>query len=232
MNAPEEPSLHLPSAGLLSKWGFNDGDPFEAMAEWHHDRHTPPGPLSRCSCPNLRMCDDEDTLLRVLVRHHLAPALQQEVLLVEFEATHNPIRAALVDGVDVTDCWYGVQEEPVLTPASVSISYTDVLAAVAAVTRARIDSLRHGLDVTSGCDHLTAIALDHLAQLDAAPKLRQGAVDAVRAGIHYHRGGLITDRLNRDQIPVVLFAGHVLVPDAVREVIGDDLLNRLNRSKR
>lgn len=113
--ADQPDRLVLRSDGLLSKWGFNDGDEPDAYLDWCDDNGHP-------------YPDDWDTVLRTLVRTRLAPALDQHVELVDIETLHNPIRAERVDGVDVTDLWYGSNAHVTLTPEDVEVPYADVLA--------------------------------------------------------------------------------------------------------
>lgn len=128
-------TLILVSASLLSKWGFGDGDPFEAFTDWYHDRHGD-GLMRHCNCKSLDLGVSDDDLLRLLVRRYLVPALDQRVELVDIETSHNPVRATKVDGVDVEECWYGAAPAPALTPDAVEIPYEDVLKAVDELRRA------------------------------------------------------------------------------------------------
>lgn len=122
-------TLILFSSCLLSKWGFDDGHPFETITEWYHEQHGD-GPMNHCECPTFDLGVSDHALLRLLVRRHLLPAFEQRVELVEIVTSHNPIRASKVDGLDVEQCWYNRQPEPTLTPDSVEIPYEDVLRAV------------------------------------------------------------------------------------------------------
>lgn len=108
-------SLTLISEGLLSRWGFNDGDVPDIYLDWCDD-HGHPYP------------DDWHTVLRALVRTRLVPALDQRVELVEIETNHNPIRAVTVDGQDVIELWYRSEPGLTLTPEDVVVPYADVLA--------------------------------------------------------------------------------------------------------
>lgn len=108
----------LDSDGLLSKWGFNDGDVPDGFLDWCDDHGHPYPP-------------DGHDLLRTLVRRYLLPRLEQRVDVVDIGTIHNPIRAQTVDGVDVTGCWYGKRSGPTLTPDGVMVPYEDVLACYA-----------------------------------------------------------------------------------------------------
>jgi hypothetical protein len=72
--------------------------------------------------------DDWHQVLCALVRQHLLSALAEHhaIEVVEIGTIHNPIRATVVDGVDVEDCWYGDQDGPELTPTWVVVPYEDI----------------------------------------------------------------------------------------------------------
>jgi hypothetical protein len=110
----ETPVVTLFSSGLLSKWGFSDGD---APDEW------------------LDYCDDNGIdlppaawhpILRELVKQFLLPALAQEVTVTYGDTSHNPVRAQTVDGTDVDGRWYGDAEDIELTPECVEIPMSEV----------------------------------------------------------------------------------------------------------
>jgi hypothetical protein len=107
-----EPAVRLYSSGLLSKWGFSDGD---APDEW------------------LDYCDEHavgyppwHAILTALVRRYLLPVLDQKVAVTEIGTIHNPIRAETVDGADVTAGWYG-EPAVTLTPECVTVPMSEVL---------------------------------------------------------------------------------------------------------
>lgn len=125
---PGAPSLRLFTQGLLSKWGFSDGDPFidenydlyDAIEEHRvHPRR----------------------LLAELVRRFVVPALDQAVEVEYISTSHNPIRATSIDGVAVPDgVHYGRLPEPVeLTPDCVEVPYARVIE-VAAELRGQTDA--------------------------------------------------------------------------------------------
>lgn len=87
MGEPAE--LVLYTIGLLSKWGFNDGDMPDEFADWLDDEH-----------PEIGYVEWRPVLVR-LVRAYVLPALAQAVEVEELETNHNPIRATRVDGVDI-----------------------------------------------------------------------------------------------------------------------------------
>lgn len=107
--------LRLHSAGLLSKWGFNDGGMPDDIFGWLEDEGVDLAAV------------DWSAALRRLVRGHLLPKLDQAVVVYEIEP-HNPIRAETADGVEV-DC-YDLHPTITLTPEYVDVPYAAVLAVV------------------------------------------------------------------------------------------------------
>ncbi|MFH9816151.1 hypothetical protein [Streptomyces sp. NPDC017230] len=107
-----EPTLTLFSAGLLSKWGFNDGEDPE---DW----------LDYCEANGIDYNAVEFPLVP-LVRRYLLPALDQAVTVVEIETIHNPVRVDTVDGQDVTEVWRGRVPAPALTPEYVKVPMSEV----------------------------------------------------------------------------------------------------------
>lgn len=96
------------SQGLLSKWGFHDGDLLEWLFEFgDYDRRA---------------------VLCAVVRKHLIPALKHKVDVQEIETIHNPIRLRTVDDRDVTDEWYDPDNKTKLTPEYVEVSGEEILA--------------------------------------------------------------------------------------------------------
>jgi hypothetical protein len=112
-----EPAITLYSDGLLSKWGFSDGDAPDAWLDYCDDHGIDFSPV------------EWHSVLVKLVRRYLLPVLDQQVEVAEIVTIHNPIRAERVDGADVTDGWY---TEPAvhLTPESVTIPMSEVIDAV------------------------------------------------------------------------------------------------------
>ncbi len=119
-------TLTLSTSSLLSKWGFNDGSPFEDVEEWFHDSHGAP-PMGHCNCGFSDLGVDDAALLRALVERFVLPALDQRVEIIEVETSHNPVRASKVDGVDVEDCWYDPHARVTLTPETVEVPYETVI---------------------------------------------------------------------------------------------------------
>ncbi|MFM9652768.1 hypothetical protein [Streptomyces galilaeus] len=107
-----EPGLFLFSRCLLSKWGFNDGD---APDQW----------FDYCEANGIDY-NEADFPLVALVRAYLLPTIEQAVTVVEIETIHNPIRVDTVDGVDVTNVWFGRAPEPTLTPEYVEVPMDEV----------------------------------------------------------------------------------------------------------
>jgi hypothetical protein len=111
-------SVRLFSSGLLSKWGFNDGDAPDDWLDWIEQQG-----IDWRIGGNWR-----DGILPALVRRYLVPELDQDVTLVDISTNHNPIRAGTVDGINVEDWWYENGDgEPRLTPEYVEVPYEEVL---------------------------------------------------------------------------------------------------------
>ena len=108
-----EPTITLFSRGLLSKWGFNDGnDPDEW---WDY-----------CEANGLDTATS-DFPLEEVVRRFLVPRLEQDVTVVHVETCHNPIRVETVNGVDVTEVWFGRAPAPTLTPEYVDVPLSEAV---------------------------------------------------------------------------------------------------------
>lgn len=113
-----KPSLHLFSSGLLSKWGFNDGDAPDDWLDWCEEQ----------GIDWMALRSWRHHILPELVRRYLLPVLEQDVTLVDIGTNHNPIRAEFIGGTDVTDWWTDNSDgEPALTPESVEIPFGKVL---------------------------------------------------------------------------------------------------------
>lgn len=109
----DEPKLTLFADGLLSKWGFNDGDVPDDILDW-----------LEAHGHGWRI--EWHPVLKMLVERHLLPVLAQRVEIVNIGTNHNPVRAQTVDGTDVEGCWSGPQPEPTLTPEYVEIPMSEV----------------------------------------------------------------------------------------------------------
>lgn len=103
--------LVLHSECLLSKWGFGDGDEDEGWMDWADANGLP---YSR----------DWDPILRRLVREHLLPVIEQNVVVYDINTSHNPIRAE-------TD--RGDNPNITLTPESVTVPYPAVARLIAEI---------------------------------------------------------------------------------------------------
>ena len=105
------------SSGLLSKWGFNDGDAPDEWLDWCDERG-----IDYNALPGWR-----SSILPRLVREFLLPVIEQDVKVVGIGTNHNPVRAETVDGQDVTGYWYKSREEgPALTPGYVTVPMAEV----------------------------------------------------------------------------------------------------------
>ncbi|WP_433355598.1 hypothetical protein ACQP25_17165 [Microtetraspora malaysiensis] len=109
---------------MLSKWGFNDGDVPDDLLDYCDDRGIPSP-------------DGWDEVLHTLVVERLLPALDQRVEIVRVGTSHNPVRALTVDGVDVTDEWYGDKERTSLTPDCVEVPMSEVVEVMLAMSTGR-----------------------------------------------------------------------------------------------
>lgn len=108
-------TVQLNSSCLLSKWGFGDGDELD----WLHEH----GDF------------DKHAVLVELVKTRLLPALAQKVEVEIIETIHNPVRAASVDGEDVTKWHYEIDCPVNLTPAWVIVTGAEVLALAQEIAR-------------------------------------------------------------------------------------------------
>jgi hypothetical protein len=106
-----EPVLHLFSSGLLSKWGFGDGDAPDAWLDY-------------CDELGVDYLPEWHRILTALVRRYLLPVLEQDVTVREIETNHNPIRASTVDGAEVE---YPHDDSIRLTPECVTVPMSEVL---------------------------------------------------------------------------------------------------------
>ena len=111
-----EPSLRLFSSGLLSKWGFSDGDTPDDWLDYLEDQGIDAGSLRSW----------RNDVLPALVRRFLVPVLDQHVELVKLGTNHNPIRASKINGRDVEHLWHDDLPE-MLTPEFVEIPFSEVL---------------------------------------------------------------------------------------------------------
>lgn len=83
----EDRGVVFNASGLLSKWGFGDGDAPDLVLDY---------------CDELAVAypssETWHAVLTAVVRQLLAPLLDEHVELVEIDTIHNPIRAERVDG--------------------------------------------------------------------------------------------------------------------------------------
>lgn len=125
-------TLILFTDGLLSKWGFDDGDPFDPVYEWFHEQHGD-SLMNHCDCPTFDLGVDDRELLVELVKRHVLPVLDQRLEVEVIGTIHNPIRACSIDGVPVPDeVHYGQMEAPAaITPDALAVSYEQIVALAA-----------------------------------------------------------------------------------------------------
>jgi hypothetical protein len=119
MTAP----IRLDGGGLLSKWGFSDGD---LMIDWAWD--------------NLqvedaeRVSDQHHDLLIDLVRERLVPMLAEwDVVVVEIPTLHNPIRARKIDGAEVD--WSDPDFSHPIQHIEVTVSAEDIIRKISSTDR-------------------------------------------------------------------------------------------------
>lgn len=112
--------IRFPTDGLLSKWGFGDGDMLDDLLfDWLDDtgRSIPERNGHRGTW--------EHRVLVRLVREFVVPAIDQPIEVYEIGTAHNPIRASSVNG----EPWdvYTTDTEGVLTPEWVDVPLSEVL---------------------------------------------------------------------------------------------------------
>lgn len=89
MTTSEPPPLHLDAEGLMSKWGFGDGDAFD---DWWWDTFDTNPPVN------------SDDILHALIVEYLMSALAaagHRGELTRIGTSHNPIRLETLDGAEV-----------------------------------------------------------------------------------------------------------------------------------
>lgn len=108
-----EPTITLHSFGLLSKWGFGDGDAPDEWLDYLDERGID--------------WDDAEWPLAALVRRYLLPELAKHhaIDVYEIGTIHNPIRASKVDGIEIDD--RAINDEVELVPASVDVPLAEAL---------------------------------------------------------------------------------------------------------
>lgn len=121
-------TVTLFSSSLLSKWGFNDGDWPDDVWDILDERGA------------TDLVDHWHDVLIELVKTRLIPALDQQVVVVEMQTNHNPIRVTTVDGVDVQADWYedrlSIER---LTPEYVDVPMAEVINLLLAAADGRPD---------------------------------------------------------------------------------------------
>jgi hypothetical protein len=117
--------------GLLSKFGFEDGDMLDDMLDWA-------GYAGLDQVHHFTVSDEYDSfsfyhvVLSVAVCAYVVPALDQRVDIELLHTIHNPVRANRVDGQRV-ESWY---DSPfTLTPEFVEVADETVLALARALCR-------------------------------------------------------------------------------------------------
>lgn len=104
-------TIRLYSRGLLSKWGFSDGD---ILSDFIYEN-------------DLDFKLSEHKLLESLIKRHLLPKLNHKIEVCFMMTNHNPVRAEMIDGVDYSN-WYEDDEwDTKLQPEFVEITYDQIL---------------------------------------------------------------------------------------------------------
>lgn len=108
-----EPTITLDSFGLLSKWGFGDGDTPDQWLDYLDERGID--------------WDDAEWPLAALVRRYLLPKLEENhtIDVYEIGTIHNPIRARYVDGVEIDD--YAAEPQVKMRPEYVEVPLSEAL---------------------------------------------------------------------------------------------------------
>ena len=94
--------------GLLSKWGFSDGD---VLSDLLYDNNL--GGV------------DEHAVLQKVVTDHIVPNLKQNIELEFIHTIHNPMRASTVNGKSVD--WYNLDTSNIITPETVIVEDSVIL---------------------------------------------------------------------------------------------------------
>lgn len=112
----EGPVVTLHTSGLLSKWGFGDGDAPDGWYDYLDERGI-----------GYQEVKGWRELLPALVRRYVVPVLDQQVAVTEISTNHNPVRAVTVDGEDAERCWHEAEDLFTLTPEQVTVPMAEVL---------------------------------------------------------------------------------------------------------
>ena len=106
----ESRTVVFSTEGLLSKWGFEDGD---LLMGFMNENGFDVGDYSH------------EALLVAAVRRFVIPRIRNRVEVEEVSTLHNPIRAVLVDGKKV-DC-FNPDDSLSLDPAEVAVSHEELI---------------------------------------------------------------------------------------------------------
>jgi len=103
-------NLILRADGLLSKWGFRDGD---VLSEYLYENMTEYNEYTAVV--------KDHHALEELVKRYLLPKLKKKVEIQFIETIHNPVRAEMIDGIYYTN-HYDWDDEHLLGDISVEIT--------------------------------------------------------------------------------------------------------------
>jgi hypothetical protein len=115
--------IRFPTAGLLSKWGFGDGDMLEDVLDEWLDGKWPDEDFAADA-----LGFEHRVLVRV-VREHVLPHVTTPVEVYELGTIHNPIRAKTVNGGPWDD--YTTDVDGWLEPEYVDVPLSEVLSIAA-----------------------------------------------------------------------------------------------------
>lgn len=110
------------TAGLLSKWGFEDGDQIDGLLDWAGYKDSDPTLLTQRDEYGV-VYGFNHLVLFTVVAAHIVPALDQKVELGLYRTMHNPVCATRVDSKAVDD-----ERDGELTPAEVEVPDETILA--------------------------------------------------------------------------------------------------------
>ncbi len=114
--------------GLLSKWGFNDGSPWESAS----------GAVQDAIFERLTY-EQQIALFTDVLKKHVLPKLDQKVEEMAIGMGHNNWRARIIDGRDVHELWCETSRtEDFLSPASIEVPDAVILDMIEATRRRNI----------------------------------------------------------------------------------------------
>ncbi|MGB0913288.1 MAG: hypothetical protein ACPGSW_06850 [Phaeobacter italicus] len=125
-----EATVRFDTSGLLSKWGFCDGNLLDDLLyDSGFEGHD---------------WLDFYAVLATVVREKVAPQVDQQLELADMTqgTIHNPMRAGCVDGVEVDWRAGGREQQIVLTPEFVDVPVSEILAVAQRLSDEALKSIR------------------------------------------------------------------------------------------